>query len=123
MNNNENSDPLVADLFLLFSRSTPWLILYSLRRKGMTLSEISRSLGVTQKAVLPELMALQRKNILLSFHRYKETYYRLADARILKAFDLIHKISQRRVKQSETESPQPKISEFPGDTGHESIAG
>ena len=121
MNNNENSDPLVADLFLLFSRSTPWLILYSLRRKEMTLSEISKSLAVTQKAVLPELMALQRKNILVSFHRSQETYYRLTDARILNAFDLIHKISQRRVKQAETESP--KTSEFPGDAGHESIAG
>jgi predicted transcriptional regulator len=121
--NNNNSYPLVADLFLLFSRSTPWLILYSLRRKEMTLSEISKSLGTTQKAVLPELRALQRKDILGSFNRSRKTYYRLADARILQAFDLIHKISRRKVKQAEAKSPAPKPPGFPGDAGHESTSG
>jgi DNA-binding transcriptional ArsR family regulator len=108
MNNNNNSYPLIADLFLLFSRSTPWLILYSLRRKGMTLSEISKSLGMTQTAVLPELMALQRKDILVSFNRSQKIFYRLADDRILQAFDLIHKISQRKVKQAEAKRPELK---------------
>jgi predicted transcriptional regulator len=110
MSDNDKSYPMIADLFLLFSRPTPCLILYSLRRKGMILSEISKSLGMTQKAVLPELMALQRKDILVSFNRSQETYYCLADARILQAFDLIHKISQRKVKQAETQSPEPKTS-------------
>jgi predicted transcriptional regulator len=96
MNDNNNCYPMIADLFQLFSRSASWMILYSLRRKVMTLSEISKSLGMTQKAVLPELMALQRKDILVSFNRSQETYYRLADARILQAFDLIHKNSQRK---------------------------
>lgn len=107
MNNNDNSYPLIADLFQLFSRSIPWLILYSLRHKGMTFSEISKSLRMTQKAVLPELLALQRKDILVSFNRSQKTYYRLADALILQAFDLIHKICQRKVKHAETKSPEP----------------
>jgi predicted transcriptional regulator len=108
MYNNDNSYPLIADLFLLFSRSTPWLILYSLRRKGMTLSEISKSLGMAQKAVLPELMALQRKDIVISYTRFQKTYYRLSDKRIFQALDVICKISKKRVAKAGTKRPACK---------------
>ena len=101
---------IMADLFLLFSRSTPLMILYSLRRKSMTLSEISESLRMAQKAVLPELLALQRKDILVSFSKSQKTFYRLADARILRAFDRIHDISLRIAKQAETQIPTHKTS-------------
>jgi predicted transcriptional regulator len=104
-NNNDKSGSMIADFFLLLSRSTPWLILHSLRRKGRTLSEISKSLRMTQKAALPELIALQDKDILISFSKSQKTFYRLADDRILQALDRIHKVSQRKVKQAETKSP------------------
>jgi predicted transcriptional regulator len=89
----------LADFFLLFSNSTTWTILYSLRKRGMTLSEISKNLKMTQKAVLPALTALQSKNILVSFSKSHQTYYRLADDRILKAMDLMHKMCQRKAKR------------------------
>ena len=101
MNINDKSYPLLADLFLLFSNSAPWLILYSLRQKAMTLSEISKSLGMTQKAVLPELMALQKKDILYSYIRSHKTFYRLTDVRILKAFDLIQTAADKKAQQAE----------------------
>ena len=104
---------MLADLFLLFSNSTPWLILYSLRRKGMTLSEISKSLGMTQKAVIPEFMALQRKDILVSFNRSHKTYYRLADARILQALDQIRQISQKKLRKRHQIDAQANPSRFP----------
>jgi predicted transcriptional regulator len=100
----------LADFFLLFSNSITWPILHSLRKKGMTLSEISKNLKMTQKAVLPELMALQSKDILISFNKSHQTYYRLADDRILQALDLIHKFCQRKVKQSEINGPARKPS-------------
>jgi len=104
-NDNNKTLFLIADLFRLFSRSTPLKILHSLRDKGMTLSEISKSLQMTQKAVLPELTVLQSKDILASFSRSQKTFYRLADEPILGAMDLIHKISLKRARQSETKSP------------------
>jgi hypothetical protein len=105
---NDKSDSMIADLFQLLSRSNPWQILNSLRRKRLTLSEISKSLRMPQKTILPELMALQSKDILISFSKSQKTYYHLADARVLQALDLIHKISQRKVKQAGTKSPARK---------------
>jgi predicted transcriptional regulator len=99
----------LADLFRLFSKSVIWPILHSLRNKGMTLSEISKKLRMTQKAVLPELMALQSKDILISFSKSQQTYYRLADDRILQALDLMHKIFRRKVKKAERVQTEVRI--------------
>ena len=93
---------MLADLFLPFSNSLPWLILYSLRQKAMTLSAISSSLGMSQKAVLPELISLQKKDIVISYVRSQKTYYRLSDKRIFQAFDVICNISKKRVAQART---------------------
>jgi hypothetical protein len=112
-NDPYQSHPVIADLFLLFSRSTPRSILYSLRRKAMTLSEISKSLKLTQKAVLPELIEMQSKDVLFSFSKSQKTYYRLADIRILQVLDLIHKVSQKKARQADTRSPGSPTSRFP----------
>jgi predicted transcriptional regulator len=95
----------LADFFLLFSNSITWQILYFLRKKRMTLSEISKKLKMTQKTVLPVLMVLQSKDILVCFSKYHRTYYRLADDLILKAFDLMYNICQRKVKKAEIKDP------------------
>jgi hypothetical protein len=100
----------LADFFLLISNSITWLILHSLRNKGMTLPEISKNLKMAQKTVLPVLTVLQSKDILISFSKSHRTYYRLADDRILQAFDLMHKICQRKVKQAEISGPAYKTS-------------
>jgi DNA-binding transcriptional ArsR family regulator len=76
------------------------LILYSLRRKGRTLEEISRSLKIAQKAVLAELKALQNSHMLISASRSTEVIYSLADKRILPALELIHKVSQRKFQHA-----------------------
>jgi hypothetical protein len=109
-NDPDKSHTMIADLFFLFSRSTPLLILYSLRRTARTLPEISKSLKMTQKAVLPELMELRIKDVLVSFSKSQKTYYRLADNRILQALDLILKVSQKKVKQADTRSPGSTVS-------------
>jgi predicted transcriptional regulator len=82
----------------LFARSTPWMIIDLLRHKEKTLSGISKSLKIAPNKVLSELVALQKKDMLVSFNRSQETFYCLSDDRILQAFDLIHKISQRKIK-------------------------
>jgi DNA-binding transcriptional ArsR family regulator len=109
-NDNNKTLFLIADLFRLFSRSTPLKILHSVRDKEMTLSEISKSLQMTQKAVLPELTVLQNKDILASLSRSQKTFYRLADERILRAMDLINNISLKRARQSKIKNPAHKAS-------------
>jgi DNA-binding transcriptional ArsR family regulator len=99
------SYPTIAELFLLFSRSTPLRILYSLPHKGMTLSDISKSLKMPQKAILPELMELKNKEVLVSFCKLQKTYYRLADKRILQALDLVRQVSQKQAGQADAGGP------------------
>jgi predicted transcriptional regulator len=103
-NHPDKSHTMIADLFFLFSRSTPLRVLYLLRRKAMTLSEISKSLKLTQKAVLPELIALEIEDVLVSFSKSQRTYYRLSDNHILQVLDLVHKISQKKARQADTKS-------------------
>ena len=111
-NGHNKSSPLVANFLRLFSNSTPWLILYALGKKGMTPSEISKSLGMTQKVVLPELVALKNNGVLISYSRSRRILYRLADTRILQALNLIHRISQRKIKQAAIIGSEKKTSQI-----------
>ncbi len=102
--NNNRSDTAVADIFLLFAGSTPWMIIDLLRHKEKALSEISKSLKIAKKKVLSELVALQKKGMLVSFNRSRESFYCLSDDRIFMAFDLIHTISQRKAGQAKAKN-------------------
>ena len=102
MSNNKRSDSAIADIFRLFARSTPWMIIDLLRHKEKTLSQISKSLKIAKNKVLSDLVALQKKDMLVSFNRSQETFYCLSDDRILQAFDRIHKNSQRKIRQTKT---------------------
>ena len=105
-NNNNKSDAAITDIFLLFARSTPWMIIDLLRHKEKTLSEISKIFKMTEDMVLSELVALQKNDLLVSFIRSQKTFYCLSDDRILQAFDLIHKISQKKIRQAKTKNSE-----------------
>jgi DNA-binding transcriptional ArsR family regulator len=100
---HEISYSRIADFFLLCSNSITGPMLYSLRKKERTPSEISKIVRIAQKVILPELMALQSMGILVSSSKSQRTFYRLADDRILKALELLHKISQRKAKNKTSE--------------------
>ena len=102
--NNNRSDAAITDNFLLFARSTPWMIIDLLRHKEKPLSEISKSLKIARKKVLSELVALQKKGMLVSFNRSQETFYCISDDRVLQAFDLIHNISKRKIRQAKNKN-------------------
>ena len=99
---------MLADFFLLFSKSTSWRILYSFRNKERTLAQIKKDSRIPQKEILSELMALLKKDILISYTRSQKTYYRLADERIFRAFDLIYEFSRKNVEQAELREHVPK---------------
>jgi hypothetical protein len=99
---------MLADFFLLFSKSTSWRILYSFRNKERTLAQIKKDSRIPQKEILSELMALLKKDILISYTRSQKTYYCLADDRIFRAFDLIYEFSRKNVEQAELREHVPK---------------
>jgi predicted transcriptional regulator len=55
----------------------------------MTAEEISKELGIGLNTALVKLNAMERKGILASRVRSQKTLYRVADLKILKAFDRI----------------------------------
>jgi hypothetical protein len=101
---NNILDAAIADIFLLFTRPTPWMIINLLRHKEKTLSEISKSLTIARNKAMSELVALQKKGMLVSFNRSHETYYCISDDRVLQTFDLIHKTSQRKIRQAKNKN-------------------
>jgi hypothetical protein len=107
-NDDRNLYSRIADIFLLFSKSDSWRILYSFRNKARTLAQVAKDSRIPQKEILPELMALLKKDILVSYTRSQKTYYRLTDDRIFRAFDLIYKISRKNVEQTELREHVPK---------------
>jgi hypothetical protein len=109
--NSNRSGSAIADIFRVFTKPTPWMIINLLRHKEKTLSEISKSLKLAGNKVLPELVSLQKKGMLISFNRSQQTFYCLSDDRILQAFDLIHKIAQQKIRQTKARksSTQGKV--------------
>jgi DNA-binding transcriptional ArsR family regulator len=78
-----------ADFFLFFSNPISLMILSVVRKKEMTAEEISKELGIGLNTALVKLNAMERKGILASRVRSQKTLYRIAELKILKAFDRI----------------------------------
>jgi predicted transcriptional regulator len=62
----------------MFSSPTPWMIIDLLHHEEKTLSEISKRLRIAKNKVLSELVALQKKGMLVSFNGSQETFYCLS---------------------------------------------
>ena len=76
------------------------MILDIVRKKEMTSEEISKKLGIEPNTVVAKLKAMERKGILVSCVRSQNILYRVADSKILKAFDRILEIPARKLKQT-----------------------
>ena len=86
-----------AGIFLLASNAVSAAILHDIRAGERTLAEISRSLRMEPKAVLPRITALLNHGLLVSRSESGATYYRLAETGILQSLDLIRGFSRRKV--------------------------
>ena len=93
--------PSAAKIFRLFSRTTPWLIVESLRHNEMTILELSKTLKMTPSSVRRQLSGMQKTNILAPSNVIGKARYGLNDIRILKAIDLVNKIATKRIHKAE----------------------
>jgi len=81
-----------ADICKVFSHPTRLEILNVLREKEMCVSELATRLGVAMGNLSQHLSMMKQRRVLLSRKEGNIVYYRLANLKMLKAFDLIREI-------------------------------
>ena len=81
-----------ADMCKVFSHPTRLEILNVLREEEMSVSDLARRLGVAIGNLSQHLNMMKQRRVLASRKEGNNVYYRLANPKMLKAFDLIRKI-------------------------------
>jgi ArsR family transcriptional regulator len=76
----------------VFSNPTRLMILNVLRNTEMTVAAIAAKLGIALGTVSPHLLMMKRQRVLSSRKEGNQIFYRLANPRMLKAFDLIRDV-------------------------------
>lgn len=78
----------VAELFHAFSGPTRIKILFILKHKALTVSQISNILSMSQSAISHQLRELKLARLVTYKKRGRESYYELDDDHIHQIFDL-----------------------------------
>lgn len=88
-----------AEMCKVFSHATRLMILNVLREREMTVAAIAEKLGVALGTVSPHLLMMKHRRVLISRKQGNQVFYRLADPKMLQAFDLIREILYEQMKQ------------------------
>ena len=89
-----------AEMCKVFSNATRLMILNILRESEMTVAAIAEKLGVPLGTVSPHLLMMKQRRVLLSRKQGTQVFYRLANPKMLQAFDLIRVILYEQMKQA-----------------------
>lgn len=81
-----------ADMCKVFSHPTRLEILNTLREEEMSVSELAGQLKIAIGNLSQHLNMMKQRRVLVSRKEGNNVYYRLANPKILKAFDLIREI-------------------------------
>src|SRR3972149_5376593 len=81
-----------ADMCKVFSHPTRLEILNALREDEMSVSNLARRLKVAIGNLSQHLNMMKQRRVLMSCKEGNVVYYRLANPKMLKAFDLIREI-------------------------------
>jgi ArsR family transcriptional regulator len=75
------------------------MILNVLREEEMTVSAIAGKLGIVMGTISPHLLMMKRQRVLVSRKQGNQVFYRLANPRMLQAFDLIRELLYEQMSQ------------------------
>jgi len=89
-----------AEMCKVFSNPTRLEILNLLRNKELPVTELTARAGLSQANISQHLSIMKAKGIVTSRRKGRHMYYRLANPKIIKAFDIIRKILIERLKQN-----------------------
>ena len=87
-----------AEMCKVFSNPIRLEILNILRDKQLSVTEIVSKTKLTQVNVSQHLSIMKAKGIVFSTRKGKNVYYRLANPKIIKAFDIIKDALAERMK-------------------------
>ncbi|MBI2575726.1 winged helix-turn-helix transcriptional regulator [Candidatus Woesearchaeota archaeon] len=88
-----------AELCKVFSNSTRLEILNLLRDKEMSVTRLIKKAGLSQANISQHLSIMKSKGIVESNREGKNVYYRIANRKICKAFDIIRDVLAERLKR------------------------
>ena len=83
---------LHADMCKVFSHPHRLMVLNILRVSEKSVAEIAEALKVPFGTISPHLLMMKRRRVLVSRRDGNQIFYRIANPKILDAFDLIKKI-------------------------------
>jgi ArsR family transcriptional regulator len=75
------------------------MILNVLREEEMTVAAIADKLGIVMGTISPHLLMMKRQRVLVSRKQGNQVFYRLANPRMLQAFDLIRELLYEQMSQ------------------------
>lgn len=89
-----------AEMCKVFSNPIRLEILNLLRDKEMSVTELMNKSKLSQANISQHLSIMKAKGIVSSDRNGKNIYYKLANSKIIKAFDIIREILSERLEKS-----------------------
>ncbi len=88
-----------AEMCKVFSHPKRLELINVLRDKEMSVSDMSQRLGLTSANLSQHLAMMKERRILVSRKEGNVVYYRIANPRLLQAFDLLREILFEQIRQ------------------------
>ncbi len=88
-----------AEMCKVFSHAKRLELINTLRDKEMSAGELGERLGLTPSNLSQHLTMMKERHILISRKEANVVYYRIANSRLLEAFDLLREILFDQIRQ------------------------
>ena len=88
-----------ADMCKVFSHPKRLEIINTLRDEEMSVGDLGERLGLTSANLSQHLAMMRERHILVSRKEGNVVYYRIANPRLLEAFDLLREILFEQIRQ------------------------
>ncbi|MCL5985770.1 MAG: metalloregulator ArsR/SmtB family transcription factor [Actinobacteria bacterium] len=88
-----------AEMCKVFSHPKRLELINVLREKEMSVSELSRILGMTMGNLSQHLAMMRERHILVSRKEGNVVYYRIANSKLLRAFDVLREMLFEQIRQ------------------------
>jgi ArsR family transcriptional regulator, virulence genes transcriptional regulator len=89
-----------AEMCKTFSNSVRLEILNLLRNGEWSVSDLVKKTGFSQANISQHLSIMKNKDVVLSKRKGQRIYYKLANRRIIRAFDIIREVLKDRLKKN-----------------------
>ena len=89
-----------AEMCKVFSNPTRLEILNLLRNKKLSVTELIEKTKLSQANISQHLSIMKTKGIVTSNRNGKNIYYKLANPKIIKAFDIIREVLIEKLKRN-----------------------